>query len=65
MFVNGVKMVLGTDVTATSGTSLVFASALANGDAVDVVAYGTFELANIQANDLTDVNTAGISADKF
>ena len=61
VFVNGVKMVLGTDVTATSGTSLVFASALANGDVVDVVAYGTFELANIQANDLTDVNTAGIS----
>jgi len=61
VFVNGVKMVLGTDVTATSGTSLVFASALASADVVDVVAYGTFELANIQANDLTDVNTAGIS----
>ena len=58
-------MVLGTDVTATSGTSLVFASALANGDVVDVVADGTFELANIQANNLTDVNTTGISLDKF
>ena len=61
IFHNGVKMILGTDVTATSGTSLVFASALANGDVVDVVAYGTFELANIQANDLTDVSTAGVS----
>ena len=61
VFHNGVKMILGTDVTATSGTSLVFASALANGDVVDVVAYGTFELANIQANDLTDVSTAGVS----
>ncbi len=61
IFHNGVKMILGTDVTATSGNSLVFASALANGDVVDVVAYGTFELANVQLNDLTDVSTGGVS----
>ena len=61
VFHNGVKMVLGTDVTATSGTSLVFASALANGDIVDVVAYGTFNLASIPLNDLTDVSTGGVS----
>ena len=45
---------MGTDVTATSGTSLVFASALTSGDVVDVVAYGTFQLANISIKDLTD-----------
>ena len=61
VFHNGVKMILGTDVTATSGNSLVFASALANADVVDVVAYGTFELANVQADDLTDVSTGGVS----
>ena len=54
VYLNGVKQILGTDVTATSGTSLVFASALANGDVVDVVGFGTFQLANISIKDLTD-----------
>ena len=54
IYVNGVKQILGVDVTATSGTSIVFASALANGDVVDIVAYGTFQLANISIKDLTD-----------
>jgi len=63
VYLNGVKQILGTDITATSGNSVVFASALANGDVVDIVAYGTFELANISINDLTDtpssIGTAG------
>lgn len=54
IYLNGTKQVLGVDVTATSGTSVVFASALANGDVVDIVAYGTFQLANISIKDLTD-----------
>ena len=58
IFVNGVKQVLGVDVTATSGNSVVFASALANGDVVDIVAYGTFQLANISINDLTNTPAA-------
>ena len=37
----------------SSGTSVVFASALAAGDVVDVVAYGTFSAANIEASDIT------------
>ena len=41
------------DVTVSSGTSVVFASALAAGDVVDVVAYGTFSAANIEASDIT------------
>ena len=54
VYMNGVKQVNGTDVTVTSGTSVVFASALANGDVVDIVTYGTFQLANININDLTN-----------
>ena len=54
VYLNGVKQILGTDVTATSGTSLVFASALTSGDVVDVVGFGTFQLANISIKDLTD-----------
>jgi hypothetical protein len=48
IYVNGVRM-SSADITITSGTSVVFASALANGDVVDVVAYGTFNVASIDA----------------
>ena len=53
VYLNGVKQVNGTDVTVTSGNSLVFASALANGDTVDCVAFGTFNVANIAASAIT------------
>tara|TARA_Y100001937_G_scaffold128845_1_gene208883 strand:- start:204 stop:2201 length:1998 start_codon:yes stop_codon:yes gene_type:complete len=54
VYINGVKQVNGTDVTVSSGTSIVFASALTNGDVVDAIAFGTFQLANISIKDLTD-----------
>ena len=53
VYLNGVRMVNGSDVTVTSGTSIVFAQALSNGDTVDVVAFGTFNLANIAASAIT------------
>ena len=37
VYANGVKMVNGSDVTVTSGTSVVFASGLASGTLVDLV----------------------------
>lgn len=49
VYLNGVKQVNGTDVTVTSGTSVVFASALTNGDVVDIITFGTFNVANINA----------------
>ena len=60
VYLNGVKMVNGSDVTVTSGTSVVFASPIgASGtDTVDIVAFGTFQLANISINDLTDTPAA-------
>ena len=63
VYLNGVKMVNGTDVTVSSGTSIVFASPIgASGtDVVDVVTFGTFELANFSINDANDVSTAGIT----
>ena len=51
VYVNGVRM-SSADITITSGTSVVFASALANGDVVDVVAYGTFNVASINASNI-------------
>ena len=47
VYLNGVKQLNGTDFTATSGTSVVFASPLITDDVVDIVAYGTFELINV------------------
>jgi len=63
VYLNGVRMVNGTDVTVTSGTSVVFASAIGTSgtDVVDIVAFGTFELANFSVGDANDVSLAGIS----
>jgi len=47
IYANGVKQVVGSDVTATNGTTFTFASGLAVGDVVEYVAYGTFELASV------------------
>ena len=52
VYVNGVRM-SSADITITSGTSVVFASALTNGDIVDIVAYGTFDVASIDGSNIT------------
>ena len=46
LYLNGIKMVDGTDFTATNGTSVVLTHGAAAGDIVDIVAYGTFTLLN-------------------
>ena len=46
VYLNGVRL-SSSDITITSGTSVVFASALSNGDVVDIVAYGTFNVASV------------------
>jgi hypothetical protein len=55
VYVNGVRM-SSSDITITSGTSVVFATALSDGDVVDVVAYGTFNVAAIDASNITSGN---------
>ena len=52
VYVNGVRM-SSADITITSGTSVVFASALTNGDVVDIVAYGTFDVAAINGSNIS------------
>ena len=51
VYVNGVRMSTA-DVTVTSGDTVTFASALANGDEVDIVGYGTFSVATLNADNL-------------
>lgn len=65
VYLNGVKLIDGTDFTATSGTSVVLASGAAAGDTVDIVGYGTFQLSNFSINDANDVNAAGATTGQF
>ena len=53
VYLNGVKQVNGTDVTVTSGDTVIFASALANADVVDIVTFGTFNVATIDGSAIT------------
>jgi hypothetical protein len=53
VYLNGVKLLNGTDVTVTSGSSIVLASGATTGDVVDIVAYGTFSVASLNADNLT------------
>jgi hypothetical protein len=46
VYLNGVKLVAGTDFTATNGTSITLASGATINDVIDIVAYGTFVLAD-------------------
>ena len=52
-YLNGVKLVNGTDVTVTSGNSVVLASGATAGDVLDLVAFGTFNVAAINAGNIT------------
>ena len=53
VYLNGVKLVNGTDVTVTSGTSVVLATGATASDIVDIVAYGTFNVAAIDGSSIT------------
>jgi hypothetical protein len=61
VFLSGIRLVNGTDFTATSGTSIQLASGAATGDILEIVTYGTFVLSNQSITDMTDVNTGGVS----
>ena len=70
VYLNGVKLVSVTDFTATNGTSITLASGAAVGDIIDIVAYGSFNLANVytqaqsdaryllESNNLSDLDSA-------
>ena len=53
VYLNGSKLLNGTDVTVTSGTSVVLASGATAGDVIDIVTYGTFSVATLNASNLT------------
>ena len=47
VFLNGIKLLDGTDFTGTNGTSIDLASALATDDVLDFIAYDTFTVADM------------------
>ena len=53
IYLNGSKLLNGTDVTVTSGTSIVLASGATVGDIIDIVGFGTFNVASIAASSIT------------
>jgi hypothetical protein len=62
VYLNGIKLVNGSDFTASSGTSIVLAVGASASDILEVIAYGTFQLANFSiadANDVPPIGTAG------
>lgn len=62
---NGVKLVDGSDFTATNGTSIVLSSGATVGDIIDIVAYGTFNLNATALDDLSDVSSATATSGQF
>jgi hypothetical protein len=54
VFMNGVKLVVGTDVTATNGTTFTLTTGAAAGDIVEYIAYGTFELTSVYTQSQSD-----------
>ena len=64
VYLNGVRL-SAADITITSGTSVVLASGAAAGDILDVVAYGTFDVASINAANIDSgtLNNARLSSD--
>ncbi len=56
VYLNGVKLIAGTDFTASNGSSISLATGAAANDTVDIVGYGTFELSTTELNDLVGVS---------
>ena len=54
VYMDGVKLHTS-DFTDTSGTSIVLTTGASVGQLIDIIAYGTFTLANLVAADITDV----------
>ncbi len=61
VWMNGIKLTAGIDFTATNGTSIVLAVGAGAGDLLDIIGYGTFELANFAIGDANNVSTSGIT----
>ena len=55
VYLNGIRLVNGSDFTATSGTSIVLTTGASANDILEIVAFGTFSLSNFSITDANDV----------
>ena len=63
VYLNGVKLISNTDFTATSGTSIVLTTGATAGDSVDIVAYGTFVVADTYTKSQSDARYVEVAGD--
>ena len=59
VYLNGVKQVIPTDVAASNGSTVVFASSLVVDDVVEVVALSTFSAATIEGSTILSTGETG------
>jgi hypothetical protein len=57
-YLNGIKLLAGTDFTATSGTAVTLTVGATAGDIVDIVAYGSFSIADHYTKTQSDARYA-------
>jgi hypothetical protein len=62
VYLNGVKLIAGTDFTATSGTNVVLTTGATASDLIDIVAYGAFELADVYTKTQSDARFQPLDA---
>ena len=53
VYLNGIRLVNGTDYTATDGSTITLSSGASVGDILNVVSFGTFSLASFSATAIT------------
>jgi hypothetical protein len=63
VFHNGVRLVDGTDYTATNGTSITLTTAAENGDQVVVISYATFQPADAYTKAAADDRFVNVTGD--
>lgn len=61
VYLNGSKLLLGTDFTATTGSDITLTTGATTGDIVDIIAYGSFQVANTYTKTEADAKFATIS----
>jgi hypothetical protein len=59
VYLNGVKQVVGDDVVASNGSTLVFASDYAIGDVIEVIALDTFSVGTVEGTAIISTGESG------
>jgi len=60
VYLNGVKLLAGTDFTATDGSTVVLSTGATSGDIIDIIAFGTFALSTHYTKTEADARFAAI-----